>query len=124
MACLRVSLQDVPVLLTRGEYDEVSGQSALQVASGLPSSGGQVVTFKNSGSYMHIGEGHCSYLVPSARRTATSYVGAETASDMGSGQPAMHGNARYTCAVESLWTGHHCWQAGLFGMRLSHASSD
>jgi pimeloyl-ACP methyl ester carboxylesterase len=47
--------QDVPVLLTRGEYDEVSGQSALQVASALPSSGGQVVTFKNSGSYMHIG---------------------------------------------------------------------
>jgi predicted esterase len=50
------AVQGVPVLLTRGEYDEVSAASALQVAAGLPSSGGQVVTFKGSGSYMHLGE--------------------------------------------------------------------
>jgi len=47
--------QDVPVLLTRGEFDEVSQGSALQMATALTSSGGQVATFKNSGSYMHIG---------------------------------------------------------------------
>ena len=55
-ACVFVCAQDVPVLLTRGEFDEVSGASALQVASALPSSGGQVATFKGAGSYMHIGE--------------------------------------------------------------------
>lgn len=48
--------QDVPVLLTRGEFDEVSAASAGQVAAALPSSGRQVATFKASGSYMHIGE--------------------------------------------------------------------
>lgn len=44
------------MLLARGEFDEVSRASALQVASALPSSGGQVATFKGAGSYMHIGE--------------------------------------------------------------------
>jgi hypothetical protein len=56
VCCMLYTLQDVPVLLTRGEFDEVSAGSALQVAAGMPSSGGQVVTFKGSGSYMHIGE--------------------------------------------------------------------
>lgn len=55
LCVVRVLQQDVPVLLTRGEFDEVSQASALQVATALPSSGGQVATFKNSGSYMHIG---------------------------------------------------------------------
>lgn len=55
-ACHRVTVQDVPVLLTRGEFDEVSAASATQVAAALPSSGRQVATFKGAGSYMHIGE--------------------------------------------------------------------
>jgi hypothetical protein len=44
------------VLLTHGEFDEVSTASATQVSAALPSSGKQVATFKGSGSYMHIGE--------------------------------------------------------------------
>lgn len=62
-AFLLSCVQDVPVLLTRGEFDEVSTASATQVAAALPSSGKQVATFKGSGSYMHIGESshkmHC-----------------------------------------------------------------
>jgi hypothetical protein len=44
------------VLLTLGEFDELSTASATQVAAALPSSGKQVATFKGSGSFMHIGE--------------------------------------------------------------------
>lgn len=44
------------MLLTRGEHDEVSVASAQQLAAALgSSSGGQVISFKGSGSYMHIG---------------------------------------------------------------------
>jgi pimeloyl-ACP methyl ester carboxylesterase len=53
------ALQDVPVLISRGEFDEVSAASAAQLASALPSSGGKVLTCAGSGSFMHIGKWPC-----------------------------------------------------------------
>lgn len=53
---LGVAVQDTPVLITRGQFDEVTQASAQQLADALPSSQGKVYTFDGSGSYMHIGE--------------------------------------------------------------------
>eukprot|EP00879_Flechtneria_rotunda_P018859 GHRR01019796.1.p1 GENE.GHRR01019796.1~~GHRR01019796.1.p1 ORF type:complete len:273 (+),score=101.93 GHRR01019796.1:1055-1873(+) len=45
-------LQDLPMLVSRGEFDEVSEPSAKQLADLLPQ--GQLATFKGAGSYVHI----------------------------------------------------------------------
>jgi pimeloyl-ACP methyl ester carboxylesterase len=46
------SLQEMPVLVTRGEFDEVAKSSAQQLAGLL--SQGQLVEFAGAGSYQHI----------------------------------------------------------------------
>lgn len=51
-ANLTGQLQDMPVLVTRGEYDEVSDENAKGLIVGLPK--GRIVTFAGAGSYTHI----------------------------------------------------------------------
>lgn len=49
---LKPALQGLPVLVSRGESDEVSEASAKQLITGLPE--GKVATFKGAASYVHI----------------------------------------------------------------------
>eukprot|EP00878_Enallax_costatus_P018501 GHUV01019477.1.p1 GENE.GHUV01019477.1~~GHUV01019477.1.p1 ORF type:complete len:203 (+),score=68.37 GHUV01019477.1:1137-1745(+) len=49
---LKPALQDLPLLVSRGEADEVSEKSAKQLISGLPQS--KLATVKGSASYVHI----------------------------------------------------------------------
>jgi hypothetical protein len=55
------------VLVSRGEYDEVTPGSAQQLAAALPSTRGQVNTCAGSGSYVHIGESRKSAMWASWR---------------------------------------------------------
>jgi pimeloyl-ACP methyl ester carboxylesterase len=52
VAPLLPQLQEVPVLVARGEFDEVGMETAQQLAESLAQ--GSLVTLAGAGSYMHI----------------------------------------------------------------------